>query len=253
MGTFWNLMFETGTLLIVAGVILVASTVKGLTGFGFALTSLPLLSIFIAPKTAVPLITICSVFLDGYTLYDARVHVQYKEIITLVVSGITGMIIGTYFLVSLDSQIIRLVIGVVTVLFTIASFMGVKREIQNTRLASIPVGLLSGILGGSMSISGPPIVLFFNNQNVEKKVFRANLIAYFFCLYVATVPAYFYGNLITVELLQSSAVMVPVMFIGATMGIRLSKKLNETVFKRITLLLILITGVMAILTAVGII
>ena len=246
-------MFETGTLLIVAGIILIASMVKGLTGFGFALTSLPLLSLFLAPKTAVPLITMCSVFLDGYTLYEAREHVQYREIVTLVVSGITGMILGTYFLVSLDSQIIRLVIGVVTVLFTVASLMGVKREISNTRLASIPVGLASGILGGSMSISGPPIVLFFNNQNVEKKVFRANLIAYFFCLYFATVPAYFIGNLITLELLQSSAVMVPVMFIGATMGIMLSRKLDETVFKRITLLLILVTGVMAILTSVGII
>ena len=241
-------MFETDTLLIMAAIILIASVVKGLTGFGFALTSLPLLSIFIAPKTAVPIITICSVFLDGYTLYDARKHVQYKEIITLVVSGITGMILGTYFLVSLDSQIIRLVIGIVTALFTIASMMGVKREISNTRLASIPVGLLSGVMGGTISISGPPIVLFFNNQNVEKKVFRANLIAYFF-LYFATVPAYFFGNLITLELLQSSAVMVPVMFLGATMGIRLSKKIDETVFKRITLLLILVTGVMAILTS----
>jgi len=246
-------MFETDTLLIMAAIILIASVVKGLTGFGFALTSLPLLSIFIAPKTAVPIITICSVFLDGYTLYDTRKHVQYKEIITLVISGITGMILGTYFLVSLDSQIIRLVIGVVTVLFTITSMMGVKHEISNTRLASIPVGLLSGVMGGTISISGPPIVLFFNNQNVEKKAFRANLIAYFFFLYFATVPAYFFGNLITLEMLQSSAVMVPVMFLGATMGIRLSKKIDETVFKRITLLLILVTGVMAILTSIGII
>jgi uncharacterized membrane protein YfcA len=246
-------MFETGTLLLVAGIILVASMVKGLTGFGFALTSLPMLSLFLAPKTAVPLITVCSVFLDGYTLYEAREHVQYKKIIPLVVSGIAGMVLGTYFLVSLDSQIIKLVIGVITVLFTVASFMGVKREISNTRLASIPVGLMSGILGGSMSISGPPIVLFFNNQNVEKMVFRANLIAYFFCLYFATVPAYILNDLITVELVKSSAVLVPVMFMGATIGIRLSKKLDENVFKRIALLLILITGVMAILTAVGII
>lgn len=246
-------MFETGTLVIMAAIILFASMVKGLTGFGFALTSLPLLSMFIAPKAAVPIITICSVFLDGYTLYDARKHVQYKAITYLVASGIAGMILGTYFLVSLDSQILRLVIGVVTVLFTIASMMGVKREISNTKLASIPVGLLSGVMGGTISISGPPIVLFFNNQNVEKKTFRANLIAYFFCLYFATVPAYFVGNLITVELLQSSAVMVPVMFLGATIGIRLSKRLDETVFKRITLALILVTGVMAILTAVGVI
>ncbi len=246
-------MLEAGTLILVALIILVASTVKGLTGFGFALTSLPLLTIFLAPKTAVPLITVCSVFLDGYTLYEARKNVQYRAIIPLVISGIIGMILGTYFLVSLDSQVIRLAIGIVTVLFTAASMMGIRREINNEKMASIPVGLVSGILGGSMSISGPPIVLFFNNQNIEKTVFRANLIAYFFSLYVATVPAYVFGNLITVDLLGSSAVMVPIMFLGATMGIRLSRRVDEGVFKKIVLLLVLVTGIMAILSALGII
>ncbi len=47
--------------------------------------------------------------------------------------------------------------------------------------------------------------------------------------------------------------MIPVMFLGATLGIRLSKKLDETVFKKIALSLILVTGIMAILTAIGII
>jgi uncharacterized membrane protein YfcA len=246
-------MLEAGVLLLVALVVLLASTVKGLTGFGFALTSLPLLSLFISPKVAVPLITVCSVFLDGYTLYEARKSVQYREIVTLVASGIIGMILGTYFLVSLDSQALRLTIGAVTILFATASMMGVRREISNTKLASIPVGLVSGVLGGSMSISGPPIVLFFNNQRVEKTVFRANIIAYFFSLYVATVPAYALGNLITIDLLTSSMVMVPIIFLGAVLGIRLSRRVDENIFRRITLLLVLASGILAMFSALKIV
>ena len=230
---------------------LVASTVMGLTGFGFALISLPMLSLFISPKVAVPLITVCSVFLSGYTLYEARKSVQPREIATLVVSGVIGMIIGTYFLVSLDSRALRLAIGAVTVVFAAASMMGLRWEISNTSQASIPVGLISGILGGSMSISGPPIVLFFNNQRVEKTVFRANIIAYFFSLYAATVPAYVAGNLITFEVLTSSMVMVPIIFLGATLGIRLNKRVDEDIFRRITLLLVLIAGVMGIFSALN--
>jgi len=242
-------MLETGALVAAALIILAASAVKGLTGFGFALTSLPLLTVFLEPRTAVPLITVCSVFLDGYTLYEARRFVRYGEILPMLVSGIAGMILGTYFLVSLDSQAIRLAIGAVTVLFTAASMIGIRREIPNARAASIPVGLVSGVLGGSMSISGPPIVLFFNNQKVEKTTFRANLIAYFFSLYIATVPAYVYGNLITVDLLGSSAVMVPIMFLGATLGIGVSRRVDEAAFKKIALLLVLATGLMTILSA----
>ena len=244
-------MLDIEGLLVVGLIVLVASTVKGLTGFGFALISLPMLSIFISPKVAVPLITVCSVFLDGYTLYEARKSVQYRRIVTLVASGIIGMILGTYFLVSLDSQTLRLAIGVVTVLFAAASMIGLRWEISNTNYASIPVGLISGVLGGSMSISGPPIVLFFNNQRVEKNVFRANLIAYFFSLYAATVPAYVLGNLITIDLLTSSAVMVPIIFLGASLGIRLSRRVDENVFRRITLFLVLASGVMAIFSALN--
>ncbi len=131
--------------------------------------------------------------------------------------------------------------------------MSIRREISNQNLASILVGLISGVLGGSMSISGPPIVLFLNNQNVEKTTFRANLIAYFFSLYVATIPAYLFGNLITVDLLGSSVVMVPIMFLGATLGIRLSRKVDERVFKRIALLLVLTTGIMVIISALNIV
>ena len=69
---------------------------------------------------------------------------------------------------------------------------------------------------------------------------------------MATVPAYVFGDLITVDLVSSSAIMIPIMFIGATLGIRLSKKVDEVVFKKIALLLVLVTGIMAILTALGI-
>jgi uncharacterized membrane protein YfcA len=251
MGIILELMLDTDIILVSAFIILLASIVKGLTGFGFALTSLPMLTIFLTPKTAIPLITVCSVFLDGYTFTEARRLVQYKEISPLVVSGIVGMILGTYFLVSLDSAAIKLAIGTVTILFTLASLMGVNRKISNTKNASIPIGLISGVLGGLTSISGPPIVLFFNNQNVEKTIFRANLIAYFFSMYIATVPAYFFGNLITVDLLGLSVVLVPIMFLGAIIGIRASKKVNEAAFKKITLLLVLFTGITAILSALG--
>lgn len=43
------------------------------------------------------------------------------------------------------------------------------------------------------------------------------------------------------------------MFVGATLGIRLSKTVDENVFKKTALLLVLITGAMSILTALNLI
>jgi len=141
-------MFE-GLLIQVFMIVLFASVVMGLTGFGFALAALPLLTLFLPPKTAVPLITVCSVFLNGYTLYKVWRSVQVRRILPLIVMGVLGMICGTYFLVSVEIATLKLCIGLVTVLFAAASLMGFRREIKNEKRACVPVGFLSGLLGGA--------------------------------------------------------------------------------------------------------
>jgi uncharacterized membrane protein YfcA len=244
-------MFE-GLLIQVLIIVLFASVVMGLTGFGFALAALPLLTLFLPPKTAVPLITVCSVFLNGYTLYKVRRSVQVRRILPLIVMGVLGMICGTYFLVSVEMTTLKLCVGFVTVLFAAASLIGFRREIKNEVRACVPVGFLSGLLGGAMSISGPPIVLFFSNQGIEKITFRANMIAYFFGLYLATMPAYFISGLVSMELLQSAVYMVPALIIGTTLGSRLYEVVDEELFRKMALILVLVTGFLAMLSGFGV-
>ena len=241
-----------GLMIQVLIIVLFASVVMGLTGFGFALAALPLLTLFLPPKTAVPLITVCSVFLNGYTLYKVRRSVQIRRILPLSIMGVLGMICGTYFLVSVEITTLKICIGLVTVLFSAASLMGFRREIKNERRACVPVGFLSGLFGGAMSISGPPIVLFFSNQGIEKTTFRANLIAYFFGLYLATMPAYFVSGLLSTELLQSAVYMVPGLIIGTTLGTRLYEIVDEVSFKKMALILVIVTGFLAILSGFGV-
>jgi uncharacterized membrane protein YfcA len=242
-----------GILIQVLIIVLFASVVMGLTGFGFALIALPLLILFLPFKVAVPLITVCSVFLNAYMLHTVRRSVQIRRILPLTVMGILGMITGTYFLVSVEITTLKLLIGLVVILFAAAFLSGFGWKIKNERLAFVPVGFLSGLLGGAMSISGPPIVLFFSNQGMEKKTFRANLIVYFLGLYLATTLNYFISGLVSTELLQYAVYMVPVLIIGTMLGIRLYKVVDEALFRKITLILVLIKGFMTILSGSGII
>ena len=232
-------------------VVLFASVVMGLTGFGFALIALPLLIIFLPLKTAVPLITLCSVILNGYMLYNVRRSVQVRRILPLTVMGVLGMITGTYFLVSAEITTLKLFIGLMVALFAVIYLTGFTWKIKNERLAFVPVGFLSGLLGGAMSISGPPIVLLFSNQGMEKKTFRANLIAYFLGLYLATTLNYLISGLVSTELLQHAVYMIPVLIIGTMLGTRLYEVVDEGLFRKTTLILVLITGFMTILSSLS--
>ncbi len=86
-------------------VIFLAGMTQGLTGFGFALVSVPIMIILLSPKVVVPIIVIHSFVINLIILFEARKWVDLKRIWPLMIAGITGIPIGTYLLIVLDVSI----------------------------------------------------------------------------------------------------------------------------------------------------
>lgn len=246
-------LFDLTTLILLGSIIFVASMVTGLCGFGFALVSVPFMMLFLSPKTVIPLITISSLALNAAMLLEARHHVEWRKVASLMAPGIVGMLIGVWLLIYFGIGSLKLYIGVIITLFALASLLGLRRDFENERTATVFAGFLAGLLGGSSSIPGPPLVLFFQNQRMAKEAFRANLIAFFLSLYLVTIPMYVLNGLITWELAKASMIFVPPILLGAGAGIRLSHRIDEASFKKIVLVLVTITGFISILTALKII
>jgi uncharacterized membrane protein YfcA len=99
------------------------------------------------------------------------------------------------------------------------------------------VGLASGFLNGSVSISGPPIALFFSRPDVEPSVFRANL-AVFGVL-----------GLLTVRLLTDGLWLVPALALGTAAGMALAPRVNPALFRRLILGLVAAGGLATVWTA----
>jgi hypothetical protein len=112
----------------------------------------------------------------------------------------------------------------------------------------IPIGIGSGILSGSVSIGGPPVILFMSNQGTGKEVFRASLSVYFLTLNVFTVPIYFLNGLITPEVTDYSVKFFPALVVGVIIGNLFSKKMKEKHFRKITLSLLIAMGVLSIIS-----
>lgn len=100
----------------------------------------------------------------------------------LIIAGIIGISIGTFLLISVEEETIKIFSGIVIIIFSIFQLIGFQKPVKNEKVASVIVGLISGILAGSIAISGPPVVLFLMNQNVIKNYFRVNIVIYFIVL-----------------------------------------------------------------------
>lgn len=225
-----------------------SAALQGLTGFGFSILAIPLITLFISPKIAVPILVIYSMIINIVVLYSARKAINLKKIWILLSAGIITLPLGAHLLVIMNEDLLKIFIGSMIFTFGILLLIGFRKQFKNERLAMLPVGMLSGLLGGSISISGPPIILFLSNQDVDKHTFRGNLAAYFFILNIFTIPVYYLNGLLTKEVWNYSLTFLPGLLIGVFVGSFLSHKIKDDHFKKLTLILLIVMGILSIIS-----
>jgi uncharacterized membrane protein YfcA len=232
-------------------VVLLAALVAGTTGFGFALVAVPMLVILLPPRTVVPLTQLLSLGLQLMILVEGRKHLLVRRVWLLILSGVVGVPAGTYLLLLVDSHTLQVIAGVVVIVGAVALLAGWRWRLRNEKAVSLPVGLLSGALAGTTGLPGPPVILFFANQQVEKQAFRVNLALHFACLNVVAIVSALAAGLITRQALESMIILVPSLILGTVGGIYLSKRVHRARFQRVVIAILLLTGALAMLTGLG--
>ncbi|WP_320151082.1 sulfite exporter TauE/SafE family protein [uncultured Tolumonas sp.] len=225
-------------------VILFAGFTQGLTSFGFALISMPLLSKLVPLQEAVPLVVIMSCIINIMLLIQTWRHVQLTRVWLLISASLVAAPLGTYLLLYVDSDYLKLAAGILISSFALLLIGNKSFPIKHERLAYFPVGFLSGLLNGSISMSGPPVVLFLSNQGVSKEVFRANGTAMGVILNSFTIAGFYTTGLINHDVKAHLSWLVPGLIIGGFIGAKSIHHINEPVFKKLSLYLILISGVL---------
>ncbi len=232
-------------------VILLAGLVQGLAGFGFSQFALPLLVLVMISQELIPIMVVLSLFLNIFLVYELRKDIQLKRIWPLMLGGILGIPIGTYLLLIADTGIMKLLIGLVIIIFGLAQLFEIRKTVKNEKLAMGPIGFAGGILNGSVSMSGPPLIIFFSNQKMGKQEFRANLIAFFMFINLVTLPVFLFAGLLTSEIITISGILLPGLIVGAFIGSRLALKIDEARFKKMTTLLIIFMGCLSLASGLG--
>lgn len=223
-------------------VIFLAGIVSGLTSFGFALVAVPLLTFLVGPKTAITISLLLANVSRIFLIIETWKWMNIKKLMPLISAGIIGTFIGSYFLFLADNIEIKILIGLVTIISSLMLLTGFKKPLKNEKNGYIPIGLISGFLNGSTGIGGPPVVIFQSNQSIGKNIFRANNTLFFTVLTFSSLFAQIVGKVVTKEILLLTLTLIPTLIIGTIVGFFLSKRINDNVFRNLTLILILFTG-----------
>ena len=144
----------------------------------------------------------------------------------------------------------NLIVGFIISIFGILQMIGYQIKVKHERLSMIPIGILSCILGGSISMSGPPVILFLTNKETKKHVFRGNLALYFFLLNLIILPVYISNNLMNLEILKLSMIFVFPLILGIFIGNSLSHKIKDYHFRKVVLFILLLMGLLSIILSI---
>jgi uncharacterized protein len=240
----WGIENWATLALIVAGAF-VGGFVNGLTGFGTALSGLPLWLQAVEPLIAAQLASACSLVGHAASLPHVWHAVDWRRLAPMLVAGLIGVPIGTLILPLIPLSTFKMAVG--SVLIVYCSFMlfaaGRVRLAAGGPVVEAVVGFAGGILGGIAALSGTLPTIYASLKGWPKDQRRVFFQAFNFTLLTAMLLASLVQGLIGMKFLISLAVAVPGTLLGSQLGMRTYRKLDDRRFDRVVLFVLLLSGV----------
>lgn len=229
------------------GVTLVAGFVKGAIGFAMPLVMISGLTLFLDPLLAVAgvvLPIVMSNLLQVLRFSRAEIIQAFREYWRFILIVCVMILIVAQFITVIPTQVFYLIIGIPVVILSLIQLVGVRFSIppRYRRAAEWGVGLFTGSLGGLTGTWGPPTVLYL----IALETPKAKLILVQGVVYSLGAVSLLAGhlqsgvlNLVTAPF--SAALLIPG-FIGMRMGFWMLDRLNPDMFRKVTLIVLVITG-----------
>jgi uncharacterized membrane protein YfcA len=236
-------------LLAALAIVLAAGVISGLTGFGFALVSVPVLLLVYDPATVVTLSLTLTLVTCTVIAVGVRHAIDLPVVLAMLPGAVAGLLTGAWLLTWLDAALIKVIAGSVVVVFSLVLLRGVHVPGAGHLGAAILAGAASGTLATSTGLSGPPAVMLLAARNFTRDPFRASISAYFVAIDVIGIGALIWQGVLTERQLSTTAVLLPAAVLGTYGGARLSRRVNARLFRRLTLSLLLLTGLLGAVTA----
>ncbi len=225
-------------------VLAVAGFAIGAIGFGFGLTTTPIMLLYLDPQTVVIVVNAVAVLAFGLVLVETRDHVPYRDLTPTAIAGALGAPIGVYALSALDPSTLR--IGISALVLALTALVVVKTEwrVPKPQLTGPVIGFCVAAMVTGLAIGGPLLVLFFLGRGMERQGVRASMAFFFMVMYVTALAGYFIQGLMTSDRLLLTAATAPAVAIGYWLSVRLTGRMNEKVFRQVVVIVIAVTSTM---------
>ena len=224
--------------------ILLVGISKGGFGSGAGMFATPLIALTLPiPQAAAILLPILCV-MDLAGLYAYRGTYARDLLRVLLAGGVLGIVLGTLTFRYVDESWIRVILGAMALGFVAQRYA--KRAVTAAAAPSAPRGFfwstVSGVTSTIAHAGGPPMSIYLLPLRLDKAVMVGTTVVFFAVMNAVKLVPYAWLGLFDARNLATSAALAPLAPLGIWIGVKLMRRIPETLFYRICYAILVVVG-----------
>ncbi len=234
--------------LLIGLIFLLAGFIQGMTGFGSALVAIPLLTLFLDIKSAVPLCMLNSLVITTFLSLKMRQHLDRKKITPLCLAAVPGIIVGSTLLKHVSSTVIRISMGILLIVYSLYSLFSKPKPRKLHKAWSYVAGFTSGAIGAAFSAGGPPTIIYTTLNGWTKDEIKATLSGFFLFNSYLTASAHAVSGLTTLQVFSFFLASAPFVLLGTVLGSICYGRIPRALYLQLIFAFLVLMGTMMIFT-----
>lgn len=227
----------------IVGSLFLGGILKGVTGIGAAIASVPVMAALTDLRLAVVVMLVPGLVTNLRQAVRFRQPRPTGDFLPLyLVAVVAGVVVGSFMLVSLPDRALEALVAVMVlayVAFRIAR-PAWQMELGLARRLSLPSGFAAGVLQGATGIAGPAVVAFLNAMRPSRVQFLGTIAIIFLVFSVAQITTLSAMGLFTLAVAGLGVVALGVQLVGIEIGVRLAARMRAETFDRVILTLLVV-------------
>jgi uncharacterized membrane protein YfcA len=213
-------------------------------GAGFGSLAVPMMALAVTVPEAAAILMPVLLLMDVLGMAAFRKDFDLKLLKFLIPCGLVGIVIGALLFKLLDARTVAAMVGV----FTLA-FLAQRLLFPPKADSAPPPKWLGAILTATSGFTsfiahagGPPISAYVIPLRLSPVKFTATMAFFFFVINLSKWIPYAWLGLLDTRNMATSLVLLPLAPIGVWIGVRLARRIGQTLFYRFLYAGMLLTG-----------
>ncbi|MBC5766966.1 sulfite exporter TauE/SafE family protein [Ramlibacter albus] len=222
----------------------VAAFVQGLSGFGFAMTSIAIWAWVLDPRLTATLGVFGALAGQVFTMISTRRGFGWRAVMPFLLGAIAGLPVGLWLLPHLDIPMYKAVLGTILVVTCPLMFFAPKlpKVTHGGRVADGIAGALGGVMGGLGGSTGVVPTLWCTLRGFDKDEQRSIIQNFNLAALAVTFASYVGTGIVTRDMLPVFAIVVPAIILPSLAGRKIYLGISELGFRKVVLGLLTAAG-----------